>query len=293
MQLVGCAPTSGLWGLWNNHFTVLFFVSARAAEPHRQCRVTEESASCMRHSLLPTGGAVENLSLHRWSLISPGMKILYVHPAPFLSWRLSSVCAHLHLSMCVCDFLTSVFAFVLDRQTASWLDWIHSSFPSYITLFQLCFSLCHLFPCAMEQKLSLEWLDITLLTLCPLPFMLSLLKKSFESDLLFIFLLILITFWVVWKNIGLTSLQTVACWYFHPSVGFFHEPKPTTATSNYSAAGRATCADSFDIPLPVEQIWERISLTDGFSHVSTWDKGLFLWIDSSIQLQWTERITAG
>lgn len=186
MQLVGCTPTSGLWGLWNNHFTVSFCY-CWAAELHSQCRVTEESACCMRHSLLPTGGAVENLSLHRWSLISPGMKLLYVHPAPFLSWRLSSVCAHLHLSMCVCDFLTSVFCI------CSWpvnckligLDTLLSS--SYITLLQLCFSLCHLFPCAMEQKLSLEWLDISLLTLCPLPFMLSLLKKSFELDLLFIY----------------------------------------------------------------------------------------------------------
>lgn len=193
VQLVGCPPTSGLWGLWNNHFTLLFCY-CWAATLHRQCRVTEESASCMWHSLLPMGGAVEK-SLHRWSLISPGMTILSVHPDPFLSWRLSSVCAHHHLSMCVCDFLTSVLAFILDRVRRKLIGFDTLLSPSHITLLQICFSLCHLFPCAMEQKLSLEWLDISLFTLCPLPFLLSLWKKVLSY---IFYLLIYFTFWVIW-----------------------------------------------------------------------------------------------
>lgn len=123
--------------------------------------------------------------------------------------------------------------------------------------------------------------------------MLSLLKKKkklwVRSFYLFI-KLISITFWVTWDFIGMTSIQTVACCYCHLSVGFFNKPKNTKATSNYNAADKAAHADSIDILLTLEQIWWRISLTDGFSQVSAWDNGLFLSSGLSIQLQWIERI---
>lgn len=124
---------------------------------------------------------------------------LYVHPNPSPSQRLSSVCAHLHLLTCVCESLTTVFA--LFSWTVSCkeigLDTL-LFFYLFIALSTLSlFSVCHLFPCEMEQKLSLEWLDITLLTLCPPPFLLSLLKKKSFSVRAFIYLLISISFWVI------------------------------------------------------------------------------------------------
>lgn len=259
MQLVGCTPHIWAVGALEQPLHCSFCY-CWSAQLHRQCRVTEESASCMQHSLLPTGGAVENLSLHCWSLISPGMKTTLCSSSPIsVLVSLKCLCTSApvdvclwspYLCICICSWLVNPQA-----------DWMGSTPP--LPLSSPCsssVSLCHLFPCAMEQKLSLEWLDITLLTLCLLLFILSLLGKSFESDLLFIYLLLVsFTFWVVWRNIGLTSLQIAPCCYFILSAGLFREPKPTTAISNYSAAGSATCADCIDIipQSPIEQTKRR------------------------------------
>ena len=112
-----------------------YFCYCWAAELHWQCRVTEESASCMQHSLLPAGGAVENLSLHRWSLISPGMKIyFYVHPHFCLG--VSQVCVFTSSPVDVClwfPYLCSCFYSRPVNRKLNGLDPLLSS--SYITPF--------------------------------------------------------------------------------------------------------------------------------------------------------------
>lgn len=92
---------------------------------------------------------------------------------------------------------------------------------SYIPLFQLCFSLCYMFPCAMEQNPSSEWLYVSSLTLCPLPLTLSVFETRF-SVLFFYLFIIFIFFWVIKDDIGLTSHQTIACSYFHLFFGFLN-----------------------------------------------------------------------
>lgn len=140
MHLVGCTPTTGLWGLWNNHFTVIFVTAGQqsytdSAESLRRAPVACNIHSCPLGVLLRTCLCTVDLwSVQAWkhfTLIQP----------PFLSWRLSSVCAHLHLLMCVCDFLTSVFCICcwLVNCKLIGLDTLLSS--SFITLHQLFLSL--------------------------------------------------------------------------------------------------------------------------------------------------------
>lgn len=251
MQLVGCTPTSGCGGFGTT--TSQFFLVLLGSRA-TQCRVTEESASCMWHSILPTGVAVEKLSLHCWSLIIPSMIIIFCSFSTILVLAsLECVCTSSpvdvclwfpYLCFCICSWLVNHKLIGLDTLLSS----------SHITLFQLCFSICHLFPCTMEQKLSLEWLDISFLTLCPPPFMLSLLKNNTWVGFFFFF-----TFGVIQNNCGLTSIQTVACCYFHAQVRLLHEPKSTTDTGNYTE-GRADKR----ILLPIQQR----SQTDGFFQVS-------------------------
>lgn len=104
---------------------------------------------------------------------------------PHFCLGVSRVSVHIFTCVFVISLTLFLHLFLTGKPQAYWIGYTLSS--SYITLLQLCFSLCHLFPCAMEQTLSLEWLDISLLTLCPLPFMLSLLKKTFLFGLLFIY----------------------------------------------------------------------------------------------------------
>lgn len=189
VQLVGCAPTSGLWGLWNNHFTVLFVTAGQKSYTDSAESLGRAPVACNIHSC-PLGVLLRICHCHctvdLWSV--QAWKYFYVHPAPFLSWRLSSVCAHLHLSMCVCDLLPLFLHLSLTGKPQA--DWIGNTplFLSHPPYSSSVFSLCHLFPCAMEQKLSLEWLDISLLTLCPLPFMFESFDKKVLSWIFILFI---------------------------------------------------------------------------------------------------------
>lgn len=120
-----------------------------------------------------------------WNL---GMKIV-VHQAPFClsvsRVRVQTITCQYSMFLWASYLYHSLHLIFCGKLTG--LDTLHSS--SYIIPFQL--SVSPLFPCAMEQKLSLEWLEITLLTFCPLPFMF---KKGF------IYLLISISFWGYMKE---------------------------------------------------------------------------------------------
>lgn len=156
-----CPPTSGLVGALEQPLHCCL-CHRSAAGLHRPCRVTEESASCMWHSLRPRGGVVvEKVSLHCWSLISSSMKSSSY--CIFMSWRLSSICAHLHQLVCWVFFLTLFFFFFCicsNVLTVNWMDGAHSSLflsPHCSSSLSVPLSLRLLVP-----QLSSEWLDITL-----------------------------------------------------------------------------------------------------------------------------------
>lgn len=107
----------------------------------------------------------------------------------------------------------------------------HPNFYSYITLFQLFFSLCHLISGILGQK-NTPWNGLT--SHCSLPtspsFVLNILLKAWVGSFYLYFSV----------NFGVTStfwfgiLQTAACCSFDIFVGFLHEPMSTTDTSNYN-----------------------------------------------------------
>lgn len=105
------------------------------------------------------------------------MKVLSVYPTPFLSWRLLGVCAHLHLSMYICDFPT--FAFVLTGKLQA--DWIGYTvpFPFDHPSPALFLSLPLVPQCKGTKPLLWNALTSSLFTLCPLPFVLNLVKSGF------------------------------------------------------------------------------------------------------------------
>lgn len=128
---------------------------------HWKCSVTAKNFTCMWHSLRPTRGAVEQLFLN-W-LTPPCMK-RHVFPSPSLSWHFWSICAYLHLSMCVFVIFLPVFASVKCKQ-----NWMHpSSFSSFfIPLFQFSPSLYQLLTCSLEVKLlGMAWHQLVHLDPC-------------------------------------------------------------------------------------------------------------------------------
>lgn len=175
VQLVGCTPTSGLWGLWNNHFTVPFVIAGQqsytdSAESLRRVPVACNTHSCRLGVLLRTYHCIVDLwSVQAWKYF------MFIQSHFCLGVFRVSV----RIFTCRCVFVISLplflNLFLTGKPQADWIGYtpvflLHHPIPTLFLSLPLV-------PCAMEQKLSLEWLDITLLTLCPLPFMLSLLKK--------------------------------------------------------------------------------------------------------------------
>ena len=96
VQLVGCTALQQPL-----HSSFLLMLGSRAT----QCRVTEETANCMQHSLLPTVGAEESLIMHESTLCSSS-------PIPVLM-SLECLCTSSPVNVSfLFDFLT--FAFVHD-----------------------------------------------------------------------------------------------------------------------------------------------------------------------------------
>lgn len=134
---------------------------------------SDNEQTCMQHPFfLSFGAAVKKCSLlHSLTQTQAWNQSMFIQP--------HSVFASLE---CVCESPVNIvgccelLSLCIWSLAVSWVDWIHHCTPLLTSsLFNsLCF--CHSFPCAMEQTLSLEWLGITLLTLCPFPFMFS--KKN-------------------------------------------------------------------------------------------------------------------
>lgn len=285
VQLVGCTPTSGLWGLWNNHFTVLFIIAGQQSYTDSAESLRRAAVACGIHSSpLGVHCTVDLWSVQAWKYF------MFIQP----HFCLDVYRVYVHIFTCRCVFVISLrlflHLFLTGKPQADCIGYtplflLHHPTPALFLSLPLV-PLCN----GTKALLGMAWHLLAHFVSS------SFYVESFEKKFWvrsFIYLLIFTTFWVIWKNIGLTSLQTVACFYFCLSVGFLHEPKSTTATSKYSAAGSAARTKSTDIPLPVEQMRGRIILTDGFSQVCAWDKGLFLSKASPVQLQWIERIAVG
>lgn len=162
VQLVGCVPPhQGLWGLWNNHFTV---VCVTALQPG--CTDPAESlrrvpVACDTHSG-PEGVLLSrkyHCTVDLWSV-----QAWKVHPTAFLCLGVSQVSVHIFTSWCV-GFSSSHFFFFFFCicsyvLTVNWMDGAHSSLflsPHCSSSLSVSLSLRLLVP-----QLSSEWLDITL-----------------------------------------------------------------------------------------------------------------------------------
>lgn len=197
------------------------FCYCSAAELHKQCIVTEEGATCMPYSLLPTWGAVLKLTLHRWSLSSPGMIILCVHPS-FVLVSFECLCTFSPIIVSLwfpCPVNHKLIG--LDTPLSSYHIPISALFPPFLPLVPLCIG--------TKGPPPLNGLT-SLCSLCVLSLLCWLFWKRF-SVRCFIYLSICIYFWVLWKSIGLASFQTVACYSFwlcfEGWVGWWFSYEPT------------------------------------------------------------------
>lgn len=185
VQLVGCTPTSGLWGLWNNHFTVLFVTAGQQSCTYSAGSLQGHWGEHPLHAILTHWGCCWEPRIPLIIYYPRHDITLYVHQNSSLSWRQLSICAHFHLWVCLCvPYLCFHIVYLTSKLQPDWIGYIplflfHHFIP---TLF---LSLSLVSP-VQWTKLSLEWLDITLLTLCPLPFLLSFWKVlGFKFSLFF------------------------------------------------------------------------------------------------------------
>lgn len=172
VQLVGCIPTSGcVWGGSFETTTSQFFLLLLGS------RATQAVHSHW-------GGR------HLHAILTPAHLGCCFKPntAPLIfkqSWHDNTLCSSL---FCLGVFWVSVHiftyhcVFVISLPGKPQADWIgyasiflsHPYFSSVSPFFATC-SPVHW----NKRSSSFEWLDITLLTLCPLPFMLTFLEKVF------------------------------------------------------------------------------------------------------------------
>lgn len=138
----------------------------------------------MPYSLLPTWGAVLNLTLHRWSLSSPGMIILCVHP----SFVLVSF-------ECLCTFSPIIVSLWFPCPVNHKLIGLDTPLSSYHIPISALFPLfCHLFPCALEQKVLLLWMAWHHFAhFVSSPFYVDSFGKGFLLDVLFIYQFVFIS----------------------------------------------------------------------------------------------------
>lgn len=155
VQLVGCAPTSGLWGLWNNHFTVPFVIAGQesytdSAVSLRRAPVACNTYSCRLGVLLRTYHCTVDLwSVQAWKYFM----FIQSHFCLVVFWVF--VC----IFTCQYVFVISLPLFLnlfLTGKTQA--DWIHSCFPltlpfsNSVSLFATC-SLCN----GTKALLGMAW----------------------------------------------------------------------------------------------------------------------------------------
>lgn len=146
MQLVGCTPTSGLWGLWNKHFTVLFVTAGQqsftdSAESLRRAPVACSIHFCPFGVLLRTHHCTVDLwSVQAWKYF------MFIQPHFCLGVSQVSV----HIFTCRCVFVISLplflHLFLTDKLQADWIGYtllflLHHPTPAlflYLPLVPLC-----------------------------------------------------------------------------------------------------------------------------------------------------------
>lgn len=248
MHLVGCAPTSGLWGFWNNHFTLLFLslLGSRATQTvhshwgERQLHATFTPAhrGCCWVSV--TALLIFDQSRHETTLCS-------FSPISVLA-SLECLCTSSPVDVCL--WFSCLRYCICSWPATPQADWI-----GYTPLFLLHHPTPALF---LSLSLSLPLVPLCNGTKALLGMAWHLLAHFVSSSFYVesflgrekfwvIYLISSIIFWVVQNNIGLTSLLTMACCYFFFLLG------SNTATSSYSAASW-TCSDSTDTHFPIERM---------------------------------------
>lgn len=105
MQLVGCTPPWAVGALEQPLHSS--FCYCWAAELHRQCRVTKESASCMRHSLLGVLLRTYHCTVDLWS-DQAWKYFMFIQPHFCLGVSRVSV----HIFTCLCVFVISLPLFL-------------------------------------------------------------------------------------------------------------------------------------------------------------------------------------
>lgn len=143
MQLVGCTPTSGLWGLWNKHFTVLFVTAGQqsftdSAESLRRAPVACSIHFCPFGVLLRTHHCTVDLwSVQAWKYF------MFIQPHFCLGVSQVSV----HIFTCRCVFVISLplflHLFLTDKLQADWIGYtllflLHHPTPALVSLFATC-----------------------------------------------------------------------------------------------------------------------------------------------------------
>lgn len=153
----------------------------------------------------------------------------------------------MHIFTCRCVFVISqpLHLFLTGTPQAEWTGYtplsLGSPYSSSVSLFASCSSV------HWNKTSTLEWLNISLLTLCPLPFFVESFQKKFEFYLFNNFCYL--------KEYLIEIAQNSTF-----LLGSFFLLGSTAATSNYSTAGRAAHTGSTGIALPFEQIQRKISL---------------------------------
>lgn len=170
------------WGgpgsLWNNHITVFFkLLGSRATQAvhthwggcHLHATLTPAHLECCWKPI--TAPLIFSQSWH-----DDNNNTLCSSSPTFVLVSLEHLCTSSHVIVSLW-FPCHGFSWLVNHKLIG-LDTPLSFY--HITLFQLCFPFYpHLFPRALEQTVSFEWLDTTVLTLCPLPFMLIPLRNVF------------------------------------------------------------------------------------------------------------------
>lgn len=265
VQLVGCVPPhQGLWGLWNNHFTV---VCVTALQPG--CTDPAESlrrvpVACDTHSG-PEGVLLSrkyHCTVDLWSV-----QAWKVHPTAFLCLGVSQVSVHIFTSWCV-GFSSSRFFFffflhLFECANGKLNGWGSLLSFSFTTLFQ--FSLCPSLSSTARSSalLGMAWHHFVYSSL-----LLWFLKNSFFDLFIFLFRVLFSLLFLsgmserilVWHYCTIADIFLLAVGFFF--FFFFIELQPSTATSNSDTAGTALHADNIDIHFLTEQTRGRINLFD-------------------------------
>ncbi len=122
MQLVGCTPTSGLWGLWNNHFTVLFVTAGQQSYTDSAESLRRTPVACNIHSC-PPGVLLKNYHCTILWSVPAWRYFMFIQPHFCLGVSRVSV----HILTCRCVYVKSLplylHLFLTGKPQADWIGY--------------------------------------------------------------------------------------------------------------------------------------------------------------------------